>query len=198
MDKKYKQKKTPEEYLKEAEKVNYAAALEAKKTLDSITRTTEKTETILYEQREKLEEIWGEADVIQDNMIKNKDLSVKMKRAGKLITIGDKIGDKIKGIFTPGQRKREMPQAKELPKEAKEAKKEFTPAEDVSPEDSPTIESTNKVLFSIKDGLKNLHSRLIAQNNEIKDQIPLIQDITKTNKGSASEAEKIMKNLKKS
>lgn len=193
MDKKYKQKKkTPEEYLKEVEKINFATALEARKTLDSITRTTEKTKAILYEQREKLEEIRNEAEVIRDNVSKGKELSVKMKRAGKLITIGDTIGDKIKDMFKSAPAQREPYQLKEPPQEPG-----LAPLPVPDPEESPTEESTNQVLLSIRDGLKDLHSRLVVQNSEINEQIPLIQEITKTNKGSTEEADKVMKNLKK-
>jgi len=193
MERKYKQKeKTEEEHLKEIEKTSFETALEARRTLDSVTRTTERTTAVLYEQREKLEEIHSESSRIRENVQRGKDLSVKMRRAGKLITVGDVLGDKIKGMFKGAEEQQEKYAAKEA---GERREKEFLSLPEI--EDEPTEDSTNKVLVSIRDGLKDLRSRLQAQNEEINDQIPLIQNITKTNKGSTTEAEKIMKNLKK-
>ncbi|OAG29652.1 hypothetical protein NEDG_00785 [Nematocida displodere] len=192
MERKYKEKeKTEEDYLKEVERINYKTALEAKKTLDSITRTTEKTSAILYEQREKLEDIMNDAETIRDNIEKGKELSVKMKRAGKFITIGDKIGDKLKGMFKPGPPPKRAPS--ELPTMPHEP---ACPTEPHAVIDSPTEDNTNAVLLSIRDGLKKLHSRLKTQDQEINNQIPLIKDIATINKSSTNEADKAIQNLK--
>lgn len=197
MERKYEYKeKTEKDYIKEVEKINYKTALEAKKTLDSISRTTDKTRSILLEQREKLEDIRNESDAIQQNVIKGKELAVKMVRAGKLFTIGDKVKDKIKSIFKP-----QAPQRK-LVQHPSSLSKEDMHISPVLPsleieEENPTEESTNKVLLSIRDGLKDLHKRISMQTQEITDQVPLIEEITSINKSSCDDAEKVMKNLKK-
>lgn len=194
MEKKHKQKKSEQQHIDDLERLNYKTALEAVRTLDSINRTTERTRSIVYEQREELEEIRREVDTIQDNVIKGKELSVKMKRAGKLITIGDKIGDKIKGIFKPAAvpRKQQLPLA--APTTPKSHANSTTP---LALEEAPTEESTNKVLLSIRDGLKDLQVKLKQQEKEIEEQVPIIEEIIEINKNTAQETNKVMKNLRR-
>ncbi|KAI5191688.1 hypothetical protein NEMIN01_1621 [Nematocida minor] len=190
----FKQKtKEKSDYINEVEAINYQTAVEAKKILNTIHRTTDKTSSMLYEQREQLEEIARESETVEDNLEKGKQLSIKMKRAGKIIVIGDKISDKIKGFFKSSSKLKKTyePSASPPP--------EHTEAQDTLPaiEAEPTEESTNDVLLSIRNGLKSLKSKLTDQNKEIKNQLPLIKDITDTNTKSASDAVKVMKNLKK-
>ncbi|KAI5186251.1 hypothetical protein NEHOM01_1340 [Nematocida homosporus] len=197
MEKKYKEKeKTEDDYLKEVERINYKTALEAQKTLNSISKTTSKTQAILSEQREKLEDIMCEADSILQNVSKGKELSVKMQRASKFITIGDKISDKVKGIFKSTPTKRPPLETRTAPLQCSIPLKEpYTacPQED----ENPTEDSTNAVLLSIRDGLKDLQTQLKSQNREIEDQMPLIKEITEINKTSTEDAGKVLKNLKK-
>ena len=83
----------------EIEKQNYRSALEAKRRLDSIEKTTERTQRLLKEQREKLEEIWEESVAVERNLEKGKDLADKMKRAGKVINISSGFAAKMKSLF---------------------------------------------------------------------------------------------------
>ncbi|KAI5181803.1 hypothetical protein NEOKW01_1961 [Nematocida sp. AWRm80] len=200
MEKKYKKKEeSQEKYLKEIEKINYNMALEAKRTLNSIDRTVEKIGTILYEQREKLEDIRDEAGSIRSNLEKGKELSVKMKRAEKLIPIVDKIGDKIKNIFKSNstQKKVQLPPTQLQPATNALSLHKNTNTSGYKIEESPKEEDTNEVLLSIKNGLSSLKSKLQVQNKEINDQVPLIKEITSMNKTSTEDATKVMKNLKK-
>ncbi|KAI5172094.1 hypothetical protein NEFER03_1339 [Nematocida sp. LUAm3] len=197
MERKYKEKeKTEKDYVKEVEKHSYKTALEARRTLDSIKRTTEKTQMVLSEQREKLEDIRDEADCIKQNVIKGKELSIKMKRAGKLITIGDKISDGIKNLFKTKDSHRRA-EVREPQPQSDAYTPSFSPETTYEIKESPKEEDTNDVLLSIRDGLKDLHERLASQNKEINDQVPIIEDITKVNKSATDNAEKVMKNLKK-
>lgn len=194
MEKKYKQKKSEQQHLEDLERLNYNTALEAVKTLDSINKTTERTRSIVYEQREELEEIRREVDTIQDNVKKGKELSVKMKRAGKLITIGDKIGDKIKSIFKPSAVPRTQHSPLADPSPPKSHAISITPQ---ALDEAPTEESTNKVLLSIRDGLKDLQVKLKQQEKEIEEQVPIIEEIIEINKNTAQETNKVMRNLRR-
>ncbi|OAG33639.1 hypothetical protein NEIG_01512 [Nematocida sp. ERTm5] len=192
--KKLQQKtKTKDNYLEELESVNYKTSLEAKKTLNSILRTTDKTTAMLYEQREVLEDIRNDSYTAKDNLEKSKGLTVKMKRAGKLIVIGDKVSDKLKSIFKSAPKPKQN-----FPSFTSPTDHAVTDSEEVPTEEKEiTKETTNDVLISIRNGLKTLHSKLDKQNKELNSQNPLIQDITETNKKSSTEAEKVMKSLKK-
>lgn len=192
--KKFKQKtKTQEDYLKEVEAINYQTSLEAQKTLNSIIRTTDKTTNMIHEQREKLEDIHRESNTVRENLEKGKKLSIKMKRAGKLIVIGDKISDKISNLFSSSSK----PKANYALKTAPPQEKSPQITEPLKIEEEPTEQSTNEVLLSIRNGLKTLRKKLTEQNTEIKNQLPLIEDITETNTQSTEDASKVMKNLRK-
>ncbi|KAI5132989.1 hypothetical protein NEAUS04_1439 [Nematocida ausubeli] len=192
--KKLQQKtKTKEDCLEEIEAQNYKTSLEARKTLNSILRTTDKTTNMIYEQREVLEEIRDESYFARDNLEKSANLTVKMKRAGKLLVVGDKVSDKIKSLF------------KSAPKPKQDYPNSITPSdtaegrmEEFFPEDKSAVkETTTDVLMSIRNGLKTLHTKLANQNKELKNQVPLIEDITETNAKSSTKAEKVMKSLRK-
>lgn len=190
---KYKQKtRTEKDHLNEIERINYKTALKGKQTLNAIHKTTDKTFSLLYEQREQLEQIAEESSRVENSLEKGKELSVKMKRAGKLVVIGDKISDKIKSLFKPSK-------PKKLYEPARSVRREIPLEQECSPkiEEAPTETATNEVLISIRNGLKSLKSKLEDQNQEIEEQIPLIKDITKTNERSADDAFKVMKNLKR-
>lgn len=192
-EKKYKQKKkTEKDLVAEIEAVNYKTALETKRILNSIHRTTDKTYSLLYEQREQLEQIAGESSKVESNLEKGKELSVKMKRAGKMIVIGDKISDKIKSLFKSAKPKAKVYEPSKVPpREIPQAQEEPSRVEE------PTETATNEVLLSIRNSLKSLRSKIEGQNQEIEEQIPLIEDITKTNARSSEDASKVMKNLRK-
>lgn len=181
-------------YAREMEKLNYRAAMEARKKLDSIARTAERTGTILDEQREKLEEIREESLNINRNVEKGRDLTEKMKRAGKMITIGDKISDKIKGIFKKTPAEKPLPPRKII--EERERPLRAIAGEEKMKE-SPEEEDTNRVLLEIRDGLRDLQGRFERQGKEISEQVPIIEDITQSNKQATTSADKIIRDLKK-
>ncbi|KAI5160306.1 hypothetical protein NEAUS03_1060 [Nematocida ausubeli] len=192
--KKLQQKtKTKEDYLEEVEAQNYKTSLEARKTLNSILRTTDKTTNMIYEQREVLEEIRDESYFARDNLEKSANLTVKMKRAGKLLVVGDKVSDKIKSLFKSAPKpKQDYPNSITPSDTAEGSMEEF-----FSEDKSAVKETTTDVLMSIRNGLKTLHTKLANQNKELKNQVPLIEDITETNAKSSTKAEKVMKSLRR-
>ncbi|KAH9386808.1 uncharacterized protein NEMAJ01_1704 [Nematocida major] len=187
-----KKTKTQEEYLQEVESINYKTSLEAQKTLNSIFRTTDKTMQMICQQRERLEAIREESNLVHSNLEKGNTLAVKMKRAGKLIVIGDKIGDEIKGIFKTKSKPSNTYTPSTPPDMAP-----LEPYEPTTLEEHPTEQSTNSVLVNIRNGLRSLKSKLAVQQKEIDNQMPLIKDITDTNTKSTESASKVMNKLRK-
>lgn len=181
-------------HTKELEKKNYRMALETKRKLDTISKTTDRTSSLLEEQREKLEEIRENAYGICKNVDRGRDLTVEIKRAGKFITVGDKIMDGLKRIV---KRKKKIEEPRhEEPRKAEEEVAAGTRAEQKI-QDSPDEEDTNKVLEDIRDGLKSLKQRIQGQQKEVEGHIPIVEEIKNYNKRSSEDAEKIIKDLKR-
>jgi Domain of unknown function (DUF5089) len=175
----------------EMEKQNYKNALEAKRRLDSIEKTTERTQRLLKEQREKLEEIWEESVAVERNLEKGKDLADKMKRAGKVINIGGGLAAKVKKLF------KRHPEEKVLVRREVESLEEKKTEMERGPKESPGEEDTDNLLIGVRDGLRSLRNKIKKQNEEINSQVPLIEEITQRGKKATSGAGKIIKDLKK-
>ena len=63
--------------------------------------------------------------------------------------------------------------------------------------ENPGEEDTNNLLTEIRNGLRNLRTKIEKQNEEINSQVPLIEEITHTGKKATCGADGIIKNLKK-